>query len=118
MRWTLMAVALLITVAGLLYGGGVVFMSSLSNAMAPPGAHGSGTVAATTAPMSPDRSPAGSVMAMDALTLASSPAPQPGVSPVSQESSPEASEQRVLQSRKALETVDPKELLRQGMMPK
>jgi len=29
-----------------------------------------------------------------------------------------ASEQRVLQSRKALETVDPKELLRQGMMPK
>jgi len=117
MRWTLMAVALLITVAGLLYGGGVVFMSSLSNAMAP-GAHGSGTVAATTAPMPPDRSPAGSVMAMDALTLASSPAPQPGVSPVSQESSPEASEQRVLQSRKALETVDPKELLRQGMMPK
>jgi hypothetical protein len=46
-----------------------------------------------------------------------SPAPKPGAAN-DLENNPAASEQRVLQTRKALETVDVRELLRQGSMPK
>lgn len=47
-----------------------------------------------------------------------SPAPQPGVPPDSEASTPTAREQRILKSRRALETVDPRELLRQATIPK
>jgi len=117
MRWKFLAlVGLPIAVAGLLYGGGIAFLSSMSNAVAPRGAHGAGTVAATPvrAPAPSDHGPASATMAIDALTLA--PASQPDASPVPEGSSPEATEQRVFQSRRALETVDPKELLRQGSL--
>lgn len=46
-----------------------------------------------------------------------SPAPQPGVPPGA-ESQPIAGEQRVIRSRRALETVDPREFLRQATIPK
>jgi hypothetical protein len=51
--------------------------------------------------------------------------PRPGTSPGTQpgvandlENNPTASEQRVFQTRRALETVDARELVRQGSMPK
>jgi hypothetical protein len=118
MRWKLLALGLPIAVAGLLYGGGIAFLSSLSNAVAPRGAHGSGTAAVTAvrAPAPSDHGPASPMVAIDALTLA--PASHPDASPLPEGSSPEASEQRVLQSRRALETVDPKELVRQGGLSK
>jgi len=120
MRWKLLALGLPIAVAGLLYGGGIAFLSSLSNAVAPRGAHGSGTaaVAAVRSPAPSDHGPASPTVAIDALTLAPSPGSQPDASPLPEGSSPEASEQRVLQSRRALETVDPRELLRQGSLAK
>jgi hypothetical protein len=47
-----------------------------------------------------------------------SPVPQPGVPQDPEDSSPSAGEQRIFKSRRALETVDPRELLRQVNMPK
>ena len=41
-----------------------------------------------------------------------SPVPQPGVRSTPEDSSPSASEQRVFKSRRALETVDPREVVR------
>jgi hypothetical protein len=121
MRWALLGLALLLAVAGLLYRGGVAFVSSLSDAV-----DGPGTVAATRGQMQaaarPDRSPAEPVAATGAPASepsraepagpGSSLAPQPGVRS-DLESSPVESEQRVFRSRKALETVDPREFLRQ-----
>jgi len=121
MRWKLLlALGLPIAVAGLLYGGGIAFLSSLSTAVAPQGAHGSAMAAVTAVrpPAPSDHGTASPMVAIDALTLAASPASQRDASPVPEGSSPEASEQRVLQSRKALETVDPRELLRQGALSK
>ena len=124
MRWMLLALVLPIAIAGLLYGGGIAFLSSLSNAVAPRGAHGSGTVAATAmqAPAPPGYGLAGPAVAVavavSPIKLASSPASQPEATPAPEDSSPAATEQRVFQSRKALETVDPKELLRQGALSK
>jgi hypothetical protein len=46
------------------------------------------------------------------------PAPQPGVPHDPGDAPPSTSEQRVLKSRRALETVDPREFLRQATMPK
>ena len=118
MRWKLIALGLPIAIAGLLYGGGIAFLSSLSNAVAPRGAHGSGTAATmpVRAPAPSDHSSSSAMVAIDALTLA--PASQPDASTVPEGSSREATEQRVFQSRRALETVDPKELLRQGALSK
>jgi len=122
MRWMLLALVLPIAIAGLLYGGGIAFLSSVSNAVAPRGAHGSGTVAATAvqAPAPPGYGLAGPAVAVavSPITLASSPASQPEATPAPEDSSPAATEQRVFQSRKALETVDPKELLRQCALSK
>jgi hypothetical protein len=122
MRWALIGLALLLAVAGLLYRGGVAFVSSFSGATASAsrGVDGPGTVATTTgqleAPMRPDRStPAEQGSASGMPRSDPSPAtPQPAVVSNSEDPSPGASEQRVFRSRRALETIDPHELLRQG----
>jgi hypothetical protein len=130
MRWALVALALLLAVTGLLYRGGLAFVSSLSEATASRGVDGTGAATATTgqveAPTRPDPSSAGP----ETATLASaasranpagsepSPVSQPGVRSNPEDSSPSATEQRTFKSRKALETVDSREFLRQSRMPK
>jgi hypothetical protein len=114
-RWALLPLALLLAVAGLIYGG-VAFMSRLSEAAASLRVDGPATVAATTAQAG---APTGR---RRADPMAASGVPRPEWSPGSdvevpsdwEDSSPAANEQRVLKSRKALETVDPREFLRQA----
>jgi hypothetical protein len=124
MRWALVGLALLLAIAGLLYRGGVVFVSTMSDATASAGVDGRGTVAATTeAPARPDFGLAGPAVATRALApepsranparAEPSPAAEPGVPP-----DPEGSQQSVYRSRRALETVSPSEFLRQRGMPK
>jgi hypothetical protein len=118
MRWALLGLALLVSVAGLLYRGGVAFVSSLSDATASAsrGVDGPGTVAPTVeAATRPDRSPeAGQISASGMPRAGPSPAAQPAVPSDPEDSSPSASEQRVFRSRRALETIDPREFLRQA----
>jgi hypothetical protein len=121
MRWALIGLALLLALAGLLYRGGVAFVSSLSDASASAsrGVDRPGTVATTTgqleAPTRPDRSPEAEQGSASGMPRShSSPAPQPAVVSNSEDPSPGASEQRVFRSRRALETIDPHEFLRQA----
>jgi len=123
MRWALVGVALLLAVAGLLYRGGAAFVSTLSDGTASRGAGGTGTVAAAAVePARPDLGPGRPLAAtaapapapLPANPAAPSPAAEPAVSP-----DPEGSpEQRAFRSRRALETVDPREFLRNNGMPK
>jgi hypothetical protein len=118
MRWALVGLGLLLAVAGLLYRGSVAFVSSLSDAV-----QGSGTVATPRmeAPAGPDIATARPVVTTRQLLPTPSPAnpAPPEASPAvlsNPDSSPatnEEREQRVFQSRRALETVDPREFLRQ-----
>jgi hypothetical protein len=130
MRWALLGLALLLAVGGLLYRGGAAFVSTFSEATASPGVDRPGTVAATTRRLelpTLDLVPEGPVAATGGSAPASSranpagpePSPaQPGVRSDPEDSSPVATEQRVFRSRRALETVDPSEFLRQHGMPK
>jgi hypothetical protein len=120
MRWALVGLALLLAVAGLLYRGGLAFVSSLSVATASesPRADGPGTVAATTGQMAAatwsERGPTADRSSASGMP---GPGPSPGPQPVAsppEDSSPSANEQRMFKSRRALETVDPREFLRQG----
>src|SRR4051794_23369232 len=119
MRWALVGVALLLAVAGLLYRGGVAFVSTLSG-----GVGGPGTVAAAAVepPTRPDPGRGGALAATTALAPARSPANPAGPSPAAEPGvrpDPEGSpEQRVFRSRKALETVDAREFLRHNGMQK
>jgi hypothetical protein len=61
----------------------------------------------------PDDRPANQMSAFAMPRSEPSPAPQQAATSNSADSSPSASEQRVFQSRRALEIVDPQELLRQ-----
>jgi hypothetical protein len=114
MRWALLSLALLLAVAGLLYRGGIAFVSTLSEATASLRVDGPATAAATTgwveAPTrsSPDDQMAGSGMSGPGSSLAL----QPAVPSNPEDVAPAASEQRVFKSRKALETINPRELLR------
>ena len=130
MRWALLALALLLAVTGLFYAGGVAFLSSLSEATASRRVDGTGTVAATTgqveASVPPERSPAEPEAATPASAASrANPAgrepssgPQPGAPSNPEDSSPSATEQRVFKSRRALETVDARELVRHAPMPR
>ena len=123
MRWAILGLALLLGVVGLLYRGGVAFVSSLSDATASRGVDAPATVVAPTgqveAPTGPERSPdADPMSASDMRRPAAAPAPQPTVASNPEDSSPSASEQRSFSSRKALETIDPREFLRQTSVPK
>jgi hypothetical protein len=124
MRWALVGLALLLAIAGLLYRGGVAFMSTMSDTTSSPGVDGPGTVAITReAPARTDFGLAGPAVATRALAPEPSranpagpepsPAAEPGVPP-----DPEGSQQNVFRSRRALETVDAREFLRQNGMPK
>jgi len=120
MRWALVGLALLLAVAGLLYRGGLAFVSSLSAATASASSRvdGPGTIAATTGQMaaatwSERGPPAGQGSASEMPGPGPSPGPQP-VASHPEDSSPSANEQRMFKSRRALEPVDPRELLRQG----
>jgi hypothetical protein len=120
MRWALLGLVLLLVVAGLLYRGSVAFVSSLSDAV-----DGSGTVATRRmeTPARPDIGPAGPVAGTTGqLAPTASPATpaRPEASPAvlsgpdnSSAATSEERQQRVLQSRRALETLDPREFLRQ-----
>jgi len=125
MRWALLGMALLLGVAGLLYRGGVAFVSSLSGATASAsrGVDGSGTVTATPeqaeGPARPDRNPpADQMSASDMPRPEPSPAPRPAVRAGPEDSSPSAIEQRTFRSRRALETVDAREYLRHAKAAK
>jgi hypothetical protein len=123
MRWALVPLALLLAVAGLLYSGGVAFMSTLSDATASLGGDGSGTVAATTGQVEPSAWPAAATGASapsrtNPVAVEPSPASQPGVPSDPEDPSPIATNQSVFRSRKALETLDARELVRQGKVPK
>lgn len=61
---------------------------------------------------------AGPISASEEPQPATSPPPQPGAHRDAEDASPGASEQRVFKARRALETVDARELLRQVNMPK
>jgi hypothetical protein len=120
-RWALIGLALLLAVAGLLFRGGIAFVSSFSDATASAsrGVDGPGTVATTKGqletPTRPHRSPEAEQGSASGMPRSGpSPAPQPAVVSNSEDLSPGASEQRVFRSRRALETIDPHELLRQG----
>jgi hypothetical protein len=122
MRWALVGVALLLAAFGLLYRGGTAFVSTLSDGTASRGVGGPVAAAAVESPARTDFGLAGSALATRALVLESranpagpepSPVAEPGVPP-----DPEASQQSVFRSRRALETVDPSEFLRQRGMPK
>jgi hypothetical protein len=121
MRCALLGLALLLAVAGLLYRGGVAFVSSFSaaTASASRGVDGPGTVAAATLRAEPstppDRSrPAEWMPASGMPRPEPRPAPEPAVAASPEDSSPSATEQRSFRSRSALETIDPREFLRQG----
>jgi hypothetical protein len=124
MRWALVGVALLLAVAGLLYRGGVTFVSTLSDGTASRGAGAPGTVAAAAveSPTRADPGPGEPLAATAALAPAPSPANPAGPSPAAEprvRPDPEGSpEQRVFKSRKALETVDAREFLRHNGAPK
>ncbi len=112
MRWALLSLALLLALGGLLYRGGVAFVSTLSEATASlrvdgPATATTGWVEAPTQP-SPADQMAGSGMSGPG----SSAALQPGVPSNPEDMAPDASEQRVFKSRKALETINPRELVR------
>ena len=66
----------------------------------------------------PDDPTADQLAASEMPRPEASPAPQPGVTQDSESSPPISSEQSVFKSRRALETVDPRELLRQAQMSK
>jgi hypothetical protein len=116
MRWVLVGLALLLAAFGLLYRGGVAFVSSLSEATASasPRVDGPGTVAATTGQVAaPDRArPADQGSASGTSQPGPSPVPVPAAPSNPEDASPIASEQRVFQSRRALETMDAREFLR------
>ena len=125
MRWALLSLALLLAVAGLLYRGGVAFVSTLSEATASLRVDGTGTVAASTGQVEPPVWPAvatGAPAPAPSLTNPAGPGPspalQPGVPSDPEDPSPVATEQNVFRSRKALETLDARELVRQGKIPK
>jgi hypothetical protein len=116
-------VALLLAALGLLYRGGTAFVSTLSDGTASRGVGGPVAAAAVESPARTDFGLAGPALATRALAPEPSranpagpepsPAAEPGVPP-----DPEASQQNVFRSRRALETVDPSEFLRQHGMPK
>ena len=113
MRWALVGLALLLAVAGLLYRGGSAFLSTFSNATAPPGVAAPGTMTVPTvelsAPAQPDRAPeARQGFAPEMPRREPSPAAQPVAS------NPEDVQQRLYQSRRALETIDPREFMRRA----
>jgi hypothetical protein len=121
MRWALVGVALLLAVAGLLYRGGAAFVSTLSDGTASRGVGGPGAAAAVESPRPPDPGRGGPLAARAALAPEPSPANPAGPTPAAEPGvrlDPEASEQRVFRSRKALETVDAREFLRHNAMPK
>jgi hypothetical protein len=113
MRWALLSLALLLVVGGLLYRGGVAFVSTLSDA-ASLGADGPATVAATTGQVEAPTWPARA----DRMAASGMPRPetasglQPDVPSDPEESAPDASEQRAFKSRRALETINPRDLVR------
>jgi hypothetical protein len=112
MRWALLTLALLLAVGGLLYSGGVAFVSTLSEATASLRVDGPATVGATTGwveaptPSSPAEQTAGSGMSGPESSLALQPAVPSNPEDV------ERSQQRAFKSRKALETINPRELVR------
>jgi hypothetical protein len=113
MRWVLVGLALLLAVAGLLYRGGTAFVSTFSDATASPGVAAPGTMTVTTvqlsAPARPGRAPeARQSSASGTWRPEPSPAPQPVAS------NPEDAQQRLFQSRRALETTDPREFLQRA----
>jgi hypothetical protein len=117
MRWALLSVALLLAVAGLLYRGGVAFVSTLSDATALLRVDGAGTVAATPGWVeAPARPPPAEPMTASGMPRAE-PSPVSPPQPLSnpEDPPPVATDQRVLKSRKALETVDPRDLV--GQVP-
>jgi hypothetical protein len=112
MRWALLTLVLLLAVGGLLYSGGVAFVSTLSEATASLAVDAPATVGATTgwveppARSSPADPTAGSWMSGPESSLALQPAVP---------SNPEdavQSQQRAFKSRKALETINSRELVR------
>jgi len=121
MRWALLGLALLVAV--LLYRGGAAFVSSFSGTTAS-GSRGAGASGPVTVP----------TVQVEVLTLRGrgaeplpviasgasrpEPAPQPTVASTPVDSSPVAVEQRLFQSRRALETTDPREFARRSTMPK
>jgi len=116
MRWALLGLCLLLAAFGLLYRGGVAFMSSFTDATASasPRVDGPGAVAATTGQVAaPDRArPADQGSASGASRPGPAPAPVPAMPSNPEDASPIATEQRVFQSRRALETMDAREFLR------
>jgi len=110
-RWAILSLALLLGVAGLLYRGGVAFVSTLSGAVASLGTDGPATATDTIqrleAPTPPTPSPADPIAASGMPQTGSSSGPQPAAVL----STPE-SEQRAFKSRRALETINPRELVR------
>jgi hypothetical protein len=114
-----------VVVSGLLYRGGVAFVSSLSEATASAsrGVDGPGTVAPTTEQVPvfapPDRTRPADQMFASGTSRPEPSAPSSPAAPSNPEdSTPIAREQRVLKSRHALETIDPREFLRHGTSSK
>jgi hypothetical protein len=122
MRWALVGVALLLAVAGLLYRGGAAFVSTLSAGTASPKVDGTVAAATVESPTRPDPVPGGPLAARTALAPTTSPASPAGPSPAADPAvrpGPESSpEQRAFRSRRALETVDPREFVRHNGAPK
>jgi len=121
MRWGLLGLALLVAV--LLYRGSVAFVSSLSGATAaaPRGGEAPAKFVAPTMQLEALTPPGRSAEPIQVSAPGMSrpgPAPQPSVASAPVDTSPVAVEQRVFQSRRALETTDPREFLRQSTMPK
>jgi hypothetical protein len=113
-RWALLSLALLLVLAGLLYRGGIAFVSTLSEATASLRADRPATVPSTTGQVEAPRWPARAdqVGASGMSRPESSLAPQPAVPSNPEDVAPGANEQHIFRSRRALETINPRELVR------
>ena len=116
MRWALVGLALLLAAYGLLHRGSSASVPAPPGARAEPGVAEPGATAVSigdvvlSAPA--DRTPqANQMSASQAWSPGPSPAPTPADANAA-DSSPSAREQRVFRARHALETVDPREILR------
>src|SRR3954464_15998071 len=121
MRLFFVGVALLLAVAGIFCRGGADFVSTLTVCQESRGVGGPVAAAPVESPTRPPPSPGGPLAATAALATAPSPANPAGPPPAAEPGvppDPEDSEQRVFRSRKALETVDPREFLRHNEMRK